>query len=343
MTLSASQRRPIRGRGYHCLSFSAKIASVPDTVPVIAYDIGQTGHLSRVCNSILSPVVDDAAGNTNTCDMTIRTRWSTLFSLRLLDPLRFFVFGASVSRNMSPAMHNVAFKMLGTSHTYETRETTVLEDLPSLWNDPNFGGASISLPFKKSILRYVHHHSPSVEMIGAANTILPIRSRDNNENATSSPREFRSKDFRHKAGPVLGLYADNTDWMGICACLSRSISPANTINRETVGLVVGAGGMARAAVYGLLYLGVRNVYIYNRTPSRAKTLATHFQQVFANFASSNSRTRPGNRATTLRPRDSRSLHWNLCMIRGRPERNRQALSYARSKLIRDATRAHLPL
>lgn len=265
---------------YHCLAFIAKIASDTGVAPLVAYNMGRTGRLSQICNPILSPVSIDDEDN-GSWDVPIKIKWSTLFTLNMVDPLRFYVFGGSASHSMSPAMHNVGFKALGMRHSYETRESEVLDDLPSMWRDPNFGGASITQPFKKDILRYVHHQSPSVEMIGAANTILPIRRQG--QEGYPAPCDYRSKKFRHKAGPVLGLFADNTDWMGVCACLSRSISPANTINRETVGLVIGAGGMARAAVYSLLYLGVRNIFIYNRTLSRAKTLATHFQQAFAEF------------------------------------------------------------
>ena len=275
---------------FSCLSFIERVKATPDSIPIIAYNTGFSGRISSVCNPTLTPVSSDeysavergsVAPGTST--LSIRERWTSLFDLHILHPLKFFVVGA-VKNSLSPAMHNAAFQTLGMPHVYSTHEAMSLEELRVLLHETDFGGASVTMPFKEAILALTQKLSPSAEIIGASNTILPTRRWKDDQ----LPSDARCKEHRHRAGPVAMLYGDNTDWIGISACLSRSISPANSINSETTGLVIGAGGMARAAVYCLLHLGVRNICIFNRTVSHAESMANHYEQVFPKFTQGNS-------------------------------------------------------
>lgn len=150
-------------------------------------------------------------------------------------------------------IHNTAFKTLGLPHTYELKETDTTEELRDLMRASNFGGASVTIPFKVDIMPYLQHISRHARIIGAINTII-----------------------RTAPGVLTG---ENTDWRAIKICLLRSLTPSNVVTSKTTALVLGAGGTSRAALYALHQIGVVNIFIYNRTRRRAQALADEFSKL----------------------------------------------------------------
>ena len=73
--------------------------------------------------------------------------------------------------------------------------------------------------------------------------------------------------------------------------------PAAPSASPRVGQVLGAGGSARAAVWALLDAGASDVWIWNRSPERAATLAVELggapvsEPVSADLLTTNMRTR----------------------------------------------------
>jgi shikimate 5-dehydrogenase len=261
--------------------FRAKVKSLPTSrIPLVAYNMGNLGRTSRCFNPILSPVthedLPDYKQLQEAPSITARECTQALYSSFVFEPMRFYIMGASTSYSLSPDMHAAAYKLYGMPHSYGTYQSTTLSDLKDLVNDHHFGGCSISIPFKLEVIALTDSISRHAKAIGAINTLIPVRKLREDG---SIPDELSLFEERNRSGPVKALYGENTDWIGIRACVKRGLSPANAVSPTTTALVIGAGGMARAAAYALLQLGVRNIFIYNRTKSNADKLITHFKSL----------------------------------------------------------------
>lgn len=246
--------------------------TMSSSIPVIAYNTGRLGSKSRVLNPILSPVRGNLCrASTSSKQLeeeglfTVQEAQNALYSSFTLEPMRFGIFGHGVLSSLSPAMQGAAFRYSAMPHTYQAFDSSSLQDLALLVKTKDFGGASITSPFKQEIIPLIDFLSPDAQAIGAVNTVIPLRGVGDNVVLD-----------RTSKGPVLALYGENTDWIGVHTMVRRNLSPVNAVKPRTSGLVLGAGGMAHATVYSLIQLGVQNIWIWNRTLSHAKTLAARY-------------------------------------------------------------------
>ncbi|ERF70248.1 hypothetical protein EPUS_00436 [Endocarpon pusillum Z07020] len=266
---------------------------------LIAYNVGALGRTSQLFNPILTAVTHPAIqrkvhGSSDVPTITSRDAVQALFQSFVLDPLHFYILGANVSYSLSPAMHNAAYRYLGMNHDYQTRVMSSLVELDTLSQDPHFGGASIVQPWKVILVDQLASKSRHAEAIGAVNTLLPLRAQA--DGTIFSLQNQASQ--RNRAGRVAAWYGDNTDWIGIMVCLNRNISPRNVIRPlKTTGLVIGAGGMARAAIYAMLRLGCRKIIVHNRTVGNAHIVAQHFNS----WVSSANSGQPGEQVVSVLP------------------------------------------
>jgi len=231
--------------------FVAKYTDKLDAKPIIAINMGPEGQMSRILNHTLTPVTHRLLPFQAAPGQLPFTRIQTaLNTLGLLPSLRFFLFGRPIKHSMSPALHNTGFEVLGLPHTYQLFETeSVNDEIGALLSATDFGGASVTIPYKIEVMPLLGELTAAAKSIGAVNTIIPV--------STDAGRK---------------LVGDNTDWIGIYKSI-LSLLPMEPIR---AGLVIGAGGTARAAVYALSQLGAKYIYVYNRTKVKALELSRTF-------------------------------------------------------------------
>ncbi|EXJ78920.1 hypothetical protein A1O3_08420 [Capronia epimyces CBS 606.96] len=227
------------------------------TLPLIAYKTGAHGRTSICFNPVLSPVV---LPSLQPQGITVTQAQSALYSSFILSKKKFTIFGRSVAYSLSPAMHNAAYAACGMPHSFSLLQSDEFSSIHSLLEDEECGGITVSLPFKRKVLPMLASISSEARDIGAVNTVVVQRER------------------AEDGSPQIKLKGYNTDHIGIRKCIERSISPANSIRDGSTALIIGAGGMARAAIYACRMLGLTNICIYNRTLEHAQELADYYSR-----------------------------------------------------------------
>ncbi|TQV96941.1 quinate pathway repressor protein QutR [Cordyceps javanica] len=251
-------------------------------IPVAAYNSGSLGRTSACFNSLLTVasagrMPEELRENVGNSAITPMLATKALFAAFVYEPMKLYVFGANVDYSMSPIMHSSALVGYGIPHEYRPYSASSLSGIQSLIRDPCFGGASIGLPFKVEVITITDYLSRHARAIGAVNTLIPIRHLNDDGSVPTDATFFNNM---NRTGEIRAFYGENTDWVGIKACIQSGLSPANAVRSSTCGLVIGAGGMARAAVYAMLQMGVRNIVIYNRTTRNAEKVVAHFHNLF---------------------------------------------------------------
>ena len=165
------------------------------------------------------------------------------------------VIGWPVSHSISPQMHNAAFREMGLDWCYIPLPVDIakpdtigdaVRGLPAL----GLAGANVTVPHKQAVMSHLDWLTPAAEAIGAVNTIRV------------------EADGR--------LSGDNTDARGFIADLREH----GVTLEGTRAVVLGAGGSARAVVFGLAEAGCLSIAILNRTEQKAHDLAMDIRSFF---------------------------------------------------------------
>ncbi|MGD0792470.1 MAG: shikimate dehydrogenase [Terriglobales bacterium] len=151
------------------------------------------------------------------------------------------VAGDPIEHSLSPVIMNAALRRENVNGVYLPLHAKTLKDLMHCVREIPLHGLSITMPYKQAILPHLDNTDAHTAKIGACNTVV-----------------------RGQEGK---LYGFNTDIAGVVRPLEQRLSIANA-----KVLVLGAGGAARAAVFGLKERGAE-VWILNRTSIKAQKLA----------------------------------------------------------------------
>jgi shikimate 5-dehydrogenase len=271
------------------LGFKAKAAAMHQKMPfLVAYNTGPEGRPSQFLNQVLTPVAVDglSIGSAWDTPININAAQTALFALSVWDAMKFYIIGLDVTYALSPTVHRIAYEYFSMPHTFESLSIASLPEARVLLQERHLGGISLAQGFKLTVFSEVRAFSTHARDIGAINTLIPMRAGGDFDGVGPPPKAFWLN--RGRAGDVVGLYGDNTDWIGMARCIYSRISPANAITSKTSALVVGAGGMARAAIYALIQLDVKHIVIYNRTIANAEKIADHFRSIKVKRAVSHS-------------------------------------------------------
>ena len=223
------------------------LEKLADTTNIVGICMGDAGIISRVLGLRAGSAFTFAAASegdeTAPGQITARALSDT-YRIDQVDAATkvYGVAGNPVLHSLSPLMLNTAFRRETINAVYLALQTGKVQDLLRLVHEVPLQGLSVTMPLKTEIFSLLEHTDPLSAKIGACNTVL------------------RAQDGK--------LYGFNTDVAGILIPLEKRLSSVKGIR----ALVLGAGGAARAAVFGLREKGAE-VHILNRTPEAAQKLA----------------------------------------------------------------------
>ena len=154
---------------------------------------------------------------------------------------RAAVLGQPIDHSLSPVLHNAGYAALGLEDWDYTRFEVTAASLPRFLEEApaDFRGFSVTMPGKFAALSCATERTARAELIGSANTLVRAES---------------------------GWRADNTDTEGVAGALAALMGEKTARH----GLLIGSGGTARPALWGLAQRGITDVTVLNRSDRLAE-------------------------------------------------------------------------
>jgi len=226
---------------------------------LIAFCMGIYGHISRVLCKKYGSFISFAALNKNSQSadgqITVGEMLDTYHFRRIDQDTKILgVAGQFAENSKSKYIHNPVFQEVDENSVYlplKIKPGQDLENFMQNFRSFDFAGKAVTIPHKEKIIKYMDELDKTAKEIGAVNTVVK------------------------KNDSLKGL---NTDYVGAVKALENHTDLAGK-----KCLVIGAGGAARAVVYGLSKKSAQ-VTITNRTMKKAEKLAEEFGCHVVDFA-----------------------------------------------------------
>ncbi len=158
----------------------------------------------------------------------------------------YCIFGRPVKHSKSPLIHNAWFEQYKINAAYLAFEINNISDAVAAIKTFNIKGASVTIPFKESVLNFLDHIDQNALKIGAVNTIVNSKNK---------------------------LKGFNTDSAAAIAPLKNSGIEDKKI------CIIGAGGAARAVAHGVNKKR-GHLTIINRSIEKGRKLALKYHAAF---------------------------------------------------------------
>ncbi len=151
---------------------------------------------------------------------------------RIQEPLQGATFGFPIKHSVGPAVHNLVAQLLGLPWSFTHGEYDNDDQVWQHINRPEFGFGAVTMPFKSTIMARLDRIDDDATAIGAVNTISVVKG------SSDAPHQY---------------HGHNTDAAGIAQVFLENADLLRDIPQR-IGLVIGSGGAARAAIWALVFM-----------------------------------------------------------------------------------------
>ena len=163
---------------------------------------------------------------------------------------KYFVIGNPINHSLSPRLHNYWLKQNNINAVYEKikLEENEIENFILKIKNQEIDGCNVTVPFKKTVIRFLDKLSLEAERTQSVNTIC-----------------FHD-------GELVGY---NTDINGF----QKAINKLNFKVKNKKILILGAGGVVPSIIFALKKMEATKITLSNRTYKKAENLKSRFSEI----------------------------------------------------------------